>query len=257
MAVHGRLFDILSQRSLKITAVSLAIVLGLTGLGWGGYHFWPRPLPKPPEPNASVEQARDFLASDDFNRLPIDQRIAWVDQRMQKMSELGDDAFRRAMRDMDEKTRHRIHENMHAVMEARMDRNVDNYFKASEAERTALLDKQLDDMQRFMRRERGPDSRPGGPEGSRGPGGREGRGDRGGRSRGDGGPPGGGGGPGMGGPPGGGPGPGGDMGGRGRQAIVRFSQMPADKRARAVAYRTAMRKRMVERGMGGPGGPPR
>ncbi len=159
-----------------------------------------------------------------------------------------------------EEQRHQVMENAHAVMEAQMDKRLDEYFTAPENQRVAILDRQIDEMQARMKdwekrraeheKERAARNASGGPSG-------------GGATAAGGGNPGG---PTAG---SGGPGPGGDRrwgGPRGeptrQQRKERFESRNPDSMARRMAYFTAMRKRAQERGiqmpgfMGrGPGGP--
>ena len=154
MAVHGLLVDALSRRGAKIVTVILALALVLGGLGAAAYYLWPEPAPKPP-PAATITEveARNFIAGDDFKRLSVDQRIAWVEEYMQKRSEMGPPTsqdFRDSWEKMDDQTRRRFHENMQAVMQERMNREVDTYHKLPPSERTAFLDKRIDEMRGAM-----------------------------------------------------------------------------------------------------------
>ncbi len=252
MAVHGLLFDVLTRRGVKIAAIGLGLVAGLGGLGAAAYYLRRERVPTPPPAaTATDEEALSFVASEGFGKLPVDERIAWLEQRRETMAEKGGDGIRKLVEGADEQTRRRLFENMHAVMQERMNREVDAFHKLPPAERTAFLDKKIDEMEKRRGMAGGPGG-PGGPEGpppsgrrsepgSPGPGG----GPSGSVGSGSGSPglPGQGG---RGGPPPGGPG----------QMMARMARMPADRRAKNEAYMRAMGKRMAERGIRPPGPPP-
>ncbi len=236
------------KRGFKVALIALCVLVVLGGAGVAGYYLWPEPAPKPPPPvaTATTQEAREFLASEDFSRLPLDQRMEWMDQARQKMDEMDEEERRKLFESVDENTRHQIGENMRKMMMERMTRDVETYYSLPEAEREAFLDKKIDEMEQFRGR-RGPRGGPGGPgpRGDRPPRGREGQARSGERDRQRG--------PGRG-------GPGGPRGPRRRPGGPDgpFARMPADKRAEFMLYRKAMAKRRAERGLGGPpGGPPR
>ena len=247
-----------AKRGVKVIVIGLGPLLALGGVGvFGYYYFWPEPAPKPPPPvqTATTQAVRDYLASEDFRRLPIDQRIEWLDQQRQAVANMTPEDRRSLWRDTDEQTRRRIAENIGEVMEERMNRDVATYHSLPPSEREAFLDKKIDEMQPF--RGRGGFGMGGGPGMDGGP-----RGDRGPRPEGQAGPGGQGrrpegfrGGPGGpgGGPPQGVRGRGGGAGGPGG----RMARMPADRRAEFSVYRRALAKRMAERGLAPPGPPSR
>ena len=222
--------ELWDRRGLRIAMMGLGALLVLSGVGAGGYYLRAEPAPKPPPParTASVEEAQGYVASDDFERLPMDDRIAWVDQRMQRMAEMDDDEFRQSWETMDEQTRRRIRENLMPVMQARMKRDVDGYHELPESERDAFLDERIDDMERFRKRGR---RMLGGPPGQGSPS-----------------------------PPGQAPGPGNGRGGPGRMGgrmMANMAKLPADRRAKMMSFMKAMARRRTERGMPPPFGRPR
>ncbi len=237
------------KRGFKATVIGAATVLALSGVGVAGYYLWPEGAPKPPPPveTATTQEAREYLASDDFKQLPLDQRTEWMGQAMRKVAQMEDEERRNLWRNTDEQTRRRIGENMREMMTERINRDVETYHSLPESEREAFLDKQIDEMQqRWGRGGRGMGR---GPRGDRPPR-REGQarsGDRGGRPEGYRGRP-------------------GDRGGRprgfrGRRGGGgpggRLARMPADKRAQFTVYMKAMAKRRADRGLGRPGPPGR
>ncbi len=237
-----------AKRATRIIVVSLGLLVSLSGVGVAGYYLWPEPAPKPPPPvgTATTQESRDYLASNDFRRLPLDQRVKWLDDQRKTVTNMSPEDRRNLWQNTDEQTRHKIGENMRATMEERFARDVSTFNSLPPSERDKFLDKKIDEMQQ---------SRGGGfGMGGFGMGGGPPRGDRGPRPDGPGprpdgfrGPPGG---PG-GGPPRGFQGRGGGGGPGGRMA-----RMPADQRAEFSVYRRAMAKRMAERGLAAPGGRP-
>ncbi len=53
--------------------------------------------------------------------------------------------------DLNDQQKEAIHDNVRTVMEAQFDKRIDEYLNASPAEKTAILDRQLDEMQTRMR----------------------------------------------------------------------------------------------------------
>jgi len=239
--------DLWSKRSFRATVIGLAVVVVAGGAGAVGYALWPEPAPKPPPPveTATTQEARDYLASDDFKKLPLDQRSEWMGQQWQKVAEMSEEDRRKVFENTDEKTRDRIRDNMRGMFMERVSRDVTTYHSLPASEREKFLDEKIDEMESRFGRGRGMGrgsrrDRPPRREGQARSGGRERRPDA---SR-------------------GGPGerargPGGPRGRRGPGSPGGFmARMPADKRAEFAVYRKALMKRRLERGMGPPG-PPR
>ncbi len=240
------------KRAFRTAVIGLCSAFALSGVGVAGYYLWPEPAPEPPPPaeTATTQEAREYMASDDFNRLPLDQRSEWAGQTMRRVAQMDDAARRDLWESTGEETRDRIRENMRQMMTERWNRDVETYHSLPASEREAFIDKKIDEMRS---RGRGGWGMGRGPRGDRpprregqarsndrgrraeasrgGPGDRDRRsGDRGrgsGRYRGR----------------RGGGGPGG-----------RLARMPADKRGEYLVYRKAMAKRLAERGLGPPGG---
>ncbi len=230
------------KRVAKVVLIGLVGVAGLVGIGTAGYYLWPEPKPKPPPPidTATPTENAEYAASDDFKRLPMKQRLAWLDTQMKMIDRMGDDEFRENWEKIDESTRARIRENMDEVMHERGRRQINEYHKLPTSEREAYLDERLDEMNRWGRRTRimfGSRGR-----GGRGPRGGH-RGDRAEAGRRDG----------AGHPEGQANrrrrGPGGE---RFREGAHRFMvEQSPDRRAKTVAYFSAMARRRAERGEGG------
>ncbi len=152
--------------------------------------------------------------------------------------------------ELSDQQREAIHDNARAVMEAQMDVRMNAYFAAPQAQRKAIIDRDLDEMQARMKewQQRRPRD-----ESGRAPGDRpQGSARRDAQAPGS--PP-----------PGGGPqadrrgGPRGDHNSTPQERKTRSESRDPDKTARRTAYFTAMRQRAEERGIqmpfrgGGPG----
>ncbi len=231
---------VFGDRRVKVVLVALGSLLGLAGIGVAGYAFWPEPAPKPPPPveTSTAADYVEYAASEDFARLPAQQRVAWVEEHMEKAAAMDDDAFAEAWEKVDRSQLDAMRENMGRVMRERMGRQVNAYHKLPSSQREEFLDERIDEMRRWGRNfSRAFRASRGGP-GRRGPGGgRHGAAAR--RGSGRGGPPG--------------------FHGGDRQAmqkrfngeVERFMVgQSADQRAKSAAYMTAMRRRLMERGVG-------
>ncbi len=239
--------ELWGRRGFKGAVVALCAIVGLGGAGTAGYFLWPEPAPKPPPPpTATTQQARDYLASEDWNRLPLEQRTEWLEQRMRSMAGMEPEQRRAIMENMDEETRRRIGRNIRETMRQRMIQEVETFHRLPKDERVAFLDKKIDEMEA---RGWGPPGRGRGPRGRGGPPGpprgRDGQARSGGERR----------------------GPdrrgGGDRASRQRRFHSREggagpgswrSRIPADKRAEFESFRRAMQQRRTERGLSSRGG---
>lgn len=244
----------LLQNRKVIFAVAGVLVLG--AVVWGGVS-WSRHSSQPPVP-------REFTVEAIKAKMETENDPGKVWEQMHQLRERTD---------LTEEQRRQAFENAHAVMEEQMNKRLDAYFAATdEKQRLAMLDRDIDEMQRRMKERQQREAqagRTGGP-GARGPGG----GGSGGPPRATGGAGGSGGGAGVaqgpqapgGAPgtaaPGGGP-PGGWRGGgppTREQQKMRTESRDPDQSARRMAYFTALRKRAEQRGIQmptfgrGPGG---
>jgi hypothetical protein len=136
---------------MKTGSVCLAIVAGLSGIAVGGYYLWPEPGPKPPPPveTSTVDQNINYAASDDFKRLPMNKRLAWVEAQSRKIGSMDDDEFVKMWRETDKATRDRIANNMREVMRERTKKDADTYFKLPKDQQQAFLDNRLDDFKQW------------------------------------------------------------------------------------------------------------
>ncbi len=237
------------DRRFRVALIGLGVVFVLGGLGVGGYYLLPAPTPQPPPPpTATTQEAREYLASDDFERLPVQERVAWLDERRKSMETMSPEQRREVWESMDEMTRRRVGETMREAMRERMIKDVETYHSLPPEEREKFLDQKIDEREsrgwgrRGMGPPRGPrGDRRGGPPPSRA--GRDRGGDRGPRASGS-----------------------RERSGGRRPGENRFHSrrsgggpgsrrfhIPADKRAEFMAYRKAMMARRIERGMGSPG----
>lgn len=143
----------------------------------------------------------------------------------------------RDRKDLTDEQRDQIRDNMRSVMEARFKERIDEYYSAKGEDKKKILDKHIDEMQKFREqmeaRRNQEGNQAGGPPGGDRP---RGDGDRGQGGR-------------------GGPG-----GGSREQRMTRTQSRNPDQMAKRMAYMAAVNERMKERGMqpfggGGPRGP--
>ncbi len=227
------------RRGQTPSGIIIALLVLVVGAGIAAYYLWPRPAPEPPPPaeTATMQEAREYLAGDDFDRLPMEQRIEWLEERLQTLAKMDEDELRESLENMDDEARRRIRSSIGPVMFARMRRSVDDFHKLPESQREAFLDQEIDRMQTFrevVRKMRGPrDEREGAPR-------PEAQARRAPAEQGQG----------RGGPPRAGR----DGARRGRGNMMNWlSRVPADRRARIISYRKAITNRMKERGIEPPG----
>lgn len=134
----------------------------------------------------------------------------------------------RDRKDLTDEQRDQIRDNIRSVMEARMKERVDEYYAAKGEDKKKILDKHIDEMQKFREemeaRRKQEGNQAGGPPGDR----PRGEGDRG---------------------PGGRGGPG---GGSREQRMTRTQSRNPDQMAKRMAYMAAVAERMKERGIEAP-----
>jgi hypothetical protein len=141
----------LGKRGPKVVLISLGAVLGLAGIGIGGYYLWPEPAPKPAPPidTTTPPEGTDYAASDDFNRLPMDKRLRWIESAMARISSMEGDEFVDHWNSLSEQQHRRIRNSFEAVMREREIRQVNEYFKLSGKDREAYLDERIDEMEEW------------------------------------------------------------------------------------------------------------
>lgn len=144
-------WELLRQgRGLKVLLISLGGAIALAGAGTVTYCFWPDPPPKPPPaPTATIDEHGDYVASGDFNRLPLKQRVDWIEGEMRKTVEMNDDEFVNYWKEMNEAKRDRIRRNLAVVMREIAKRQVTEYFKLSPEERAAYIEDRIDEEEEW------------------------------------------------------------------------------------------------------------
>lgn len=143
-----------AKRGVRIGALSTAAVLGFTGSVTALVMLWPEPAPAPPPPVESNdhEQTIDYLASDDFNRLPAKRRVKWLDAQMEKALAMDEGEFVQMMRNMDDETRERIEDNLEPVMRERVKVHAREYCSLSSEERDAYIERRMSEHRQWDRR---------------------------------------------------------------------------------------------------------
>ncbi len=147
---------LLKDRRPRIVLMGAATLLLVAAGGALGYYLWPDPAPKPPPPIASstLSQRAEYAATEDFNRRPMDQRLAWVEGQIQKTLEADDADFIRAWESLNPVQRERLRDNLEIVGLERMRRNVREFYKLPPSARTAYLDETLDELEKIDRKVR-------------------------------------------------------------------------------------------------------
>lgn len=139
---------IVATKAGKAAVISLSVLVVASGAGGAAYYLWPEPAPKPPPPPDSTHQENvDYMASNDFRRLPMDQRIAYIERRMKQVESMSDEEFFELWRNTDPASRHRIRDNLEQVMQARVNHHAKHYFKLGKKEREAYLDERIEEME--------------------------------------------------------------------------------------------------------------
>ncbi len=143
-----------AQRRVRIGLITGAAVVGLTGSVTALVALWPEPAPAPPPAIESDDHDKtiDYMASDDFSRLPMQRRVKWLDAQMNKALAMDEDEFVAMIRDMDDETRERIEENIEPVMRERTKRHAREFCSLSSEERDAYIDQRMAEHRQWDRR---------------------------------------------------------------------------------------------------------
>jgi hypothetical protein len=142
-----------NARGSRIALISTAVVLVVSGVGTAGYYLWPEPAPKPPPPvSSALIVGAEYALTGDFNRLPMNQRLSWVNTQITKMTEMDDDEFIRTWNQLGHDKRKSIERNLDAVMRERLRRQAQEFQKTTPTDKTAYLDKCLDEFEKIERK---------------------------------------------------------------------------------------------------------
>jgi hypothetical protein len=138
--------------------VGIAALLLVAASATAGWLFWPhRPDPR----TASPAELAKFIASDDFGKLPAEQQQGYFDQAAVRLPRQG-----RTIQGAEGLSPQEREALSARLGEQRMKSRMAEYFKLPPEERTAYLDKQIDDMQarrdEMQARQDFPTSQPGG-----------------------------------------------------------------------------------------------
>lgn len=135
------------NRKRTIVLIAVAYVLGLS---CAGYYYFKRPVSPPVEKSSDAVK---YMASTEFKKLSEDERKAYFKGVNEK---LGEDrgAFFREASSLSDDERKQLRENTGSIFRAMMNERVNKYFSLSKEEKTAYLDKMIDEMEK--RRKDGP-----------------------------------------------------------------------------------------------------
>jgi hypothetical protein len=139
---------------LTIGAAVVVIAGGATALTIWGYTL-------PPDPKtAKPEEVTKYLASDQFAKLPVEKKQEYFETLHQE-SQGPPHQMMQAARNLPEKQREKLRENIGSMFMARMEKEIDQYFELPAEQRTAYLDEMIDRHEQFrqqMRNRRPPDN---------------------------------------------------------------------------------------------------
>lgn len=137
-----------------IAIVAFVVVAG----GVTAWAVWPGGPKSAPDPTTmETDEVARYVASKDFGKLPVDQRMAFMEQAREATEAEGGSPMRRffsGMESLSEEQQQRARENMRDVGRAYMDKRLREYSEASPEEKTRMLDEMIDRMQERMDRRR-------------------------------------------------------------------------------------------------------
>lgn len=111
-----------------------------------------QPAP-PPEVNAeTTQESAEYLASEDFKKLPEKKKEKFVAEIFR--SGQGRTVMREARKNMSEEQRQEFRRSTRSMFRKRMEKRMDDYFKLPPDQRLAQLDKMIDRMQERRNRPR-------------------------------------------------------------------------------------------------------
>ena len=129
------------------TVVALALLIG--GVSWWLAARW---QPPPSIFDAPVNDVLGYLAMDDFNELPLEERMRYLQEfatRFQGMQQEESAAAAAFIASVTGPTREQLRQNARTLAKDVMLEGAEGYFATPEAERAAFLDNWLADWQRF------------------------------------------------------------------------------------------------------------
>ncbi len=132
-----------------VTATAVVAVLA----GGAGLYFWLRPVPKPDFESAQIDTVFNYaLLTDEFNALPVDERIDLVGQLMKRVRDMdsGDSVLLASFAaGIAGTAREQIMENASRLMMDVADKYATEYTSVPPEEREAFLDNRIADMLRL------------------------------------------------------------------------------------------------------------
>lgn len=130
-----------------------AVALLVTALGIGVYYAV-RPIPRPDYETGDMDDLLEYtLLSDDFNKLPIDERMRLLKQVIQRFSTMSSDdsvamaAWAAAIKD---ELRDKIMKNASLVVMDLWDKQASDYRAVPEGEKDQWMDKTIVDLMKTM-----------------------------------------------------------------------------------------------------------
>lgn len=127
----------MDPKTSKIVALSLVGVLAAGAAVWGVVHSGEKKAEEP-----VLAAVPDEYSIDKLRAVSKEDPGKAFDQMRETMDR----------KDLTEEQRMQIGDNMRTVMEEQMQARMDEYYRAPEAEREAILDRQIDELQKFRKR---------------------------------------------------------------------------------------------------------
>jgi len=149
-----------SKKKLWIALATVAVLLIAGGITAAILLY----RPTPPDPQASPESAKKFMAGKDFQRLSSSEKLAYAAKFGNERGLFRPDADS----NLSDAEKAQLRENMRALFEAMMKDRLKKFFAASKEEQNKMLD---EDIKRDAEREKQMQQNGGGPPGGGGPGG--------------------------------------------------------------------------------------
>jgi|GEM_PF-1941854 len=149
------MINLIQPSRWKRNAVILASIAAVAGAVVLGVAYWPEgPIKAGPVPEPIAQTREDvvqYMASKQFAALPVDQRQDYMQRARQAHPDLrGRRGGGAGDVELTEEQRDQLRSNMRSVMEDRMRQREEEYLKLPPEDRTAYLDKIIDEMQQRM-----------------------------------------------------------------------------------------------------------
>lgn len=139
----------------RATMLQLKIAGGVAALALGvGAYFWLRPIPQPDYERDRFDKVMNYtLLTDEFNRLPVEERLKLIGQLVQRLKSLdsGDSVMLAAFASgIAGAAREQLEENASRLAIDMWDKYAKDYDKVKEGQREQFLEQAFVDFQKTM-----------------------------------------------------------------------------------------------------------